>query len=182
MRSRHHAENVGHGRATRGVGDLSASSGNILSVPEVTIAIATGPSGELSLENEFRLVKPALLYADSVTLISPVAALLQAAVDVGASEDLAMALARQVTPALDPRAGEAFTHYDELRRNPRPTRDERRRMAEFRAILAENAREIYTKSREMLRAAGSDELLPAVAAGLVRIDPVIRGDDSAVAA
>ena len=45
------------------------------------------PSGGLSLENEIRLAKPALLYADSVTLISPVATLLQAAADVGASED-----------------------------------------------------------------------------------------------
>ena len=35
------------------------------------------PSGGLSLENEIRLAKPALLYADSVTLISPVATLLQ---------------------------------------------------------------------------------------------------------
>jgi hypothetical protein len=55
-------------------------------------------------------------------------------------------------------------------------------MAEFRAILAENAREIHAESREMLREAGADELLRAVEAGLVQIDPVIRGDDAAVAA
>src|SRR4051794_25876549 len=59
---------------------------------EITIAVATGPSGGLSLENEIRLVKPALLYADRVTLISPAATLLQAATDVGASENLTMTI------------------------------------------------------------------------------------------
>jgi hypothetical protein len=147
-------------------------------VPEITIAIATGPSGGLSLKNEIRLVKPALLYADSVTLVSPVASLLHAAVDVGASEKLTMALARQLSPTLEPQAAEAFAYYDELKRRRRPTREEKRHMAEFRNLLAENSQELHAKSREMMTEAGADELLPAIEAGLDNIDSVVRDDDA----
>jgi hypothetical protein len=151
-------------------------------MPEITIAIATGPSGGLSLDKELRLVKPALLYADSVTLISPVASLLHAAVDVGASENLTMALARQLYPTLEPGAADAFAYYDELKRRRHPTREEKRQMAEFQNLLAENSRELHAKSREMMADAGADELLPAIEAGLVQIDSVVRNDDDAVAA
>jgi hypothetical protein len=102
--------------------------------------------------------------------------------DVGANEEMTLALARQVTPTLDPEAAEAFAHYDRLRRKPNPSRRDREHIATFRALLAENAHEISAKSREMLHDAGADEILPAVEAGLVQIDPVIRGDDETVAA
>jgi hypothetical protein len=150
-------------------------------MPEITIAVATSPSRGLSLDEEIRLVKPALIYADAVTLISPVASLLQAAVDVGASEDLTMALVRQLGPTLDPQAAEAFAHYDELTRKRRPTREEKRQIAQFRDLLAQGSEELFAKSREILAEAGANELLPAIQAGLVQVDPVIRGTDDAVA-
>jgi hypothetical protein len=151
-------------------------------VTEITIAVATGSSGGLSLETEIRLVKPALMYADAVTLISPVATLLQAAVDVGANEDLTMALVRQLGPTLDPRTVEAFALYDELNRKRHPTREEKRHIAMFRDLLAQSSEELLAKSREMLAKAGADELMPAIDAGLVQVDPVLRGSDDTVAA
>ena len=146
-----------HEPGTRVASRLSAASVKISPMAELTIAIATGPSGGLSLASEIRLVKPALLYADSVTLISPVATLLQAAVDVGASEDLTMALFRQVGPTLDPVAAEAFARFDELRCKPRPSREETRRIAEFRELMARGAEEIYATSRALMAEAGADE-------------------------
>jgi len=49
---------------------------------DVRIAITTSPSG-ISLASETRLLKPALLYADHVTLYSPTAALLVSTRSVG---------------------------------------------------------------------------------------------------
>jgi hypothetical protein len=145
----------------------------------VRIAIATGPSGGLSLERELRLVKPALLYADRVTLLSPVATLLQATADVGASENLTMTLLREVGPKLDPYSSEAFAVYDELRSKRRPTQQEIRAMYEFRQMLSAGSSEILAKAREMLTDAGADELVPAIEAGLVTIDPVMQEGDAA---
>jgi len=68
-------------------------------VTEVRIAIATAPQG-LSLDQEIRLLKPALLYADHVTLYSPAAALLgsaRAAGEMGA--EAMIPLLRAVPPA-----------------------------------------------------------------------------------
>jgi hypothetical protein len=147
-------------------------------VQKLTIAVATGPSGGLSLENEIRLVKPALLYADRVSIISPVATLLQAAEDVGASEGLTMALFRQLGPELDPVAADAFAHFDELRSKPRPSRSEARQIADFRRLLQHGADEILEKAREMMLAAGAGELAPALDAGLVAIEPVVQESDA----
>jgi hypothetical protein len=148
---------------------------------ELTIAIATGPSGGLSLKREMRLVKPALLYADRVTLISPVAALLRATVDFGSSVDLTLSLFRELRSSLDPAAAEAFAHYEHLRSKRRPTRDEIRAMYQYRHLLGEASAELHAKSRELLNESGADELIPAIDAGVVTIDPVIREGDSATA-
>jgi len=148
-------------------------------VSELTIAVATGPSGGLSLENEIRLVKPALLYADRVTLISPVATLLRAAEDVGASESLTMALFRQLGPTLDPKVADAFAHFDELRRKRWPSPSERKQISEFRKIVVGGSDELLEQARAMMVQAGADELAPAMDAGLVVIDPVVQEPDPA---
>ena len=88
-----------------------------------------------------------------------------------------MALARQLGPALDPSAAKTFAYYDELRRKRRPTREEKRQMAAFRELSARSSEEIHARSRAMKAEAGADELLPAVQAGLVQIDPVLSEAD-----
>jgi hypothetical protein len=67
-------------------------------VNRIELAIATHPDG-LSLEQEIRLLKPALLYSDHVTLYSPAAGLLvaTAAIDDLREDDL-ISMLREVLP------------------------------------------------------------------------------------
>ena len=145
---------------------------------EVRIAIATAPQG-LSLDQEIRLLKPALLYADHVTLYSPAAALLgsaRAAGEMGA--EAMIPLLRAVAPVIAPEALEGLDLYEELQRKRRRTREEIQAMLQLRRMLASCANEIVEKADELLEAAGAAEIVPALEAGLVSIDPIMRdGDD-----
>jgi hypothetical protein len=69
---------------------------------DIHITIGAAPSGQLSLENEIRLVKPALLYADHVTLYSPTTSMLAMTAAFGElSEDQKLEFLRQVAPTYD---------------------------------------------------------------------------------
>jgi hypothetical protein len=69
----------------------------------VHIALGTSPSGGFSLESEIRLLKPALLYGDSVTLISPKATMLSMAAGIGELTELdRLEFLRQVMPVAAP--------------------------------------------------------------------------------
>src|SRR4051812_17476518 len=99
---------------------------------EVRIAIMTAPSEGISLASEIRLLKPALLYADHVTLYSPAATLLQSTAAVGLSTDATLELMRQVAPQLDPNVTRSLEVYDQLRAKKHKTRSEIQTMLGFR--------------------------------------------------
>ncbi len=148
----------------------------------IHIAITTSPDG-LSLASEVRLLKPALLYADHVTLYSPTAALFASIVAVGEMGEAGMiGLLRQVGPLIEPSAVTALDLYDEMQRKKHKSRDELQAIMQMKRLLRESAAEWLEKVEEMLFAAGASELAPALAAGLVTIDPLVRdengGDDA----
>lgn len=149
---------------------------------EVRIAITTSPAG-LSLASEVRLLKPALLYADHVTLYSPTAALFASTVAVGEMGEAGMIdLLRQVGPLINPSAVAALDLYDQMQRKKGKTRDEMQAILQMKRLLRESSVEWLEKVEEMLEAAGASELAPALEAGLVTIDPLVRegdgGDDA----
>jgi hypothetical protein len=143
---------------------------------EVRIALTTSPDG-LSLASEVRLLKPALLYADHVTLYSPTAALFASTVAVGEMGESGMIdLLRQVAPLIEPSAVTALDLYDEMQRKKRKTRDEMQAIMQMKRLLRESSTDWLEKVRDMLMAAGASELAPALEAGLVTIDPVVRDE------
>lgn len=146
------------------------------SATDLRIAIVTGASGGISLHEEVRLVKPALLYADHVTLYSPCAAILQSAAATGLDADLTLEVMRQVGPMIDADFGPNIATYDEMVAKKHKTRREMQIIVGFRKILAEGAANILVKVEEMIDQAGGADLIPAIDAGLVTIDPLVRND------
>jgi hypothetical protein len=145
---------------------------------EVRIAITTSPQG-LSLTNEVRLLKPALLYADHVTLYSPTAALFASTATVGQMGEAGMIdLLRQVGPLINPDAVAALDLYDQMLRKKRKTREEMQAILQLKRLLQDSSIEWLEKVEEMLEAAGAAELTPALDAGLVTIDPLVREGDA----
>jgi hypothetical protein len=149
---------------------------------DVRIAITTSPSG-LSLAEEIRLLKPALLYADHVTLYSPTAALLASTRAVGEmGEDGMISLLREVGPLIEPKAVAGLDLYDELQRKRRRTREELQAVIQMKQMLLGFAGEFLSTVDELLDQAGAAEIVPALEAGLVTIDPLVRegdqGDDA----
>jgi hypothetical protein len=144
---------------------------------EVRIGITTAPVG-LSLANEVRLLKPALLYADEVTLYSPTASLFASMAAVGQmDEPELLAFVREVAPIVDPAATAGIDAYAQLRRKKGKTRHEIQGLLQAKRVLREFAGEWTEKVEEMLMDAGADELIPAMEAGLVTIDPLMRAGD-----
>jgi hypothetical protein len=145
---------------------------------DVRIAITTAPSG-ISLASETRLLKPALLYADHVTLYSPTAALLVSTRSVGEmGEEGMIEILRQVGPLIDPNAVTGLDLYRELQRKKRKNREEMQALLQMRRLLRDSAGEWLEKVDELLEQAGAAEILPALEAGLVSIDPLVREGDS----
>jgi len=141
---------------------------------EVRIGVVTGTEGDISLHSAVRLVKPALLYADRVVLYSPIAATLMSSAAVGLSPDLTLDVMRTVGPLLNPDVGPQLAKYDALLAKKHKTRREVELIDGFRAILTEGASAILAKTDELVEEAGGVELIPAMEAGLLELDPIVR--------
>lgn len=144
---------------------------------DIRIAVVTGTSGDVSLDSAVRLVKPALLYADHVTLYSPVAALLQSAAAVGLSDELTLAVLREVGPLIDPTFPATLQIVDELAAKRHKTRSDMQLLIGLKSTLREGAAQILNKAEEMIEQAGGTELIPAIEAGLITLDPLVREDE-----
>jgi hypothetical protein len=165
--------------------------------PDLQITIATSPvtakrggsRTEASLAGEIRLVKPALLYADVVTLYSPAANL------IGSVSHLAtlkttdkLALLRQVAPVVAPDAGqalhEAWARYERLKRKQGKSRDEILTLRRFEREFPQELDRLWEEMMvppvlAMLEDSGTNDLARAVDAGLLRIESLIEeGEDS----
>jgi hypothetical protein len=145
----------------------------------LTIAVGTSPQG-LSLANEARLAKAALLYADQVVLYSPSAVLLASAEQLGHLDvDGLIAFIRQVAPALgEQKMVEACDLFEQVRRKRHKSRDEILAIGRFKTIAQEAASGFATAAETMLAEAGAAELQPALDAGVLRLDPLLTPDSS----
>jgi hypothetical protein len=144
---------------------------------DVRIVVVTAPVGDVSLHEEVRLVKPALLYADHVTIYSPVAMLLQSAAAVALNPDLTLDLLRQIGPLLDPAVTPAFARYDELVGRKHKTPRDLQSIAGFRKLLIDGGRDIAEQVDVMIDQAGGSDLIPAIESGLLTVDPIVREDE-----
>jgi hypothetical protein len=146
------------------------------------IVITTSPAAGITLAEEIRLAKPALLYADKVTLYSPTAALL---LSVGAIADLdddgLLAFLESLAPSLGPEVPMPLAQLRALGVKRHRTTQELQAFGQMKRALRQMATEIDQKYEELLEDAGAVELIPAIEAGLVEIDPIFMdehvGDD-----
>ncbi len=150
------------------------------------IAVAVMPNGtDISLDGDLRLVKPALLYADRVTLYSPGAAILsliQRSLDQGfdiANPDWLDHVERTLPEAAE--MAQALRRLEALRQKPDPTPEERLWLANythFRNAMEDAFRsEIVPEEEARLGSAGFAELRLAVEAGLLTVDPLVTEAD-----
>jgi hypothetical protein len=142
---------------------------------ELHINVAAGgidPEIE-SLRPELRMVKAALLYADSVTLTSPKLTVLQhfAAVAPADAERRKAIDESGITEKQGWSA--AITIREGLRRGHQPSPHELEWMQKFEAELALYDRFHEEQIERTLVAAGGDELEPAVRSGLVQLRPIV---------
>lgn len=136
---------------------------------------ADGPS----LHSEIRLCKAALLYGDRVTLHSPNAALLLGGEALAHADPRdRVLLTLLLVGSLEGGAPGDRLMWEELlalhgRRNR--TREELMLLMRLQGLVDKEWEGISERLVEMARAAGADELRPAVEAGLLRVDPLYPG-------
>jgi hypothetical protein len=145
------------------------------------IAIGAAPRGGLSLDEDIRLLKPALLYGDRVTLYSPMATMLAMTAGLGElSERDRISFLRQLIPivaAEDSDSLDGLDLYEQLRRRRNRTTQEIMAAERFRRELERHWDELQSVIERTLEQAGADQLVAAVDAGLLTIDPLLPGGD-----
>jgi hypothetical protein len=151
------------------------------------VTVGASPSGELNIQHEIEVLKPALLYGDTVTLLSPVVASFRFVADTG-SLSLREAMERTVkfSAERDPEAAaEARAYLDERDRLAGlgwRTASERERWATLQAIEERYTRDVESgelgaKLDQFRTLTGIDALRQAEESGLLRIDPFMEPDD-----
>ncbi len=157
------------------------------------IAIATAPRAAMhgiSLAEDIRLLKPALLYADVVTLYSPSATMLLLKGQLaGLSTADRMTFLKQVYPLFEPDQAPLvlgiLEAYERLQKQKRGrSRDQllaylqlRPKMEKLRSEIDHVWNDELTPTlEELLASAGADQIAGAVSAGLLEISPLIEGD------
>ncbi len=158
------------------------------------IAIATAPQVSregVSLAEDIRLVKPALLYADTVTLYSPAAAMLLLVGGVAhLSAQKRMVLVRQLYPLFKPeQAPVLLAMLDDYQRlDARKRGRSRDELLAYLRLRPEMERlrndidrvwndELIPTVETMLESAGATELAGAMSAGLLVVDPLVKGNE-----
>jgi hypothetical protein len=147
----------------------AAPQGHHLSAPGLHVTIATVPRGGLSVVEEVRLVKAALLYADDVTICSANVAMLHS---IGTLLDeppakRARNLIEIASVLLEPKARQTIEFALSQPRRVRRTLPGIAKLEKTMSTLAVDAEEIIRTTR---RDAAMDELQGAIDAGLVAID------------
>jgi hypothetical protein len=147
----------------------------------VRIAVVTGPGPEVSLGNEIRLCRAALLYGDAVTLYSPNALMLASVERLGnATGDERIELLRAFYPIVEPDAGpavlEALDQLMGLRTRRRRTREELQLVVRLEQMLKREWHGIEETAAQLLEQAGAHELIPAMRAGLLELHPLVEAD------
>ena len=162
---------------------------------EVKVSILTGVSNTsegVDLSHELRLVRSALLYADKVELVSPVAAMLSGILAETAQggdflaetmENLDDSTLRHLSDGKDPdqlraqlQLMRSLSSLSRAERRKRLGTEGSRQLGEltqqFRAVMSKGAADIGSVMQGIWEGAGAPDLEPAAAAGLL----TIRGD------
>jgi hypothetical protein len=131
-----------------------------------------GGGGELDVSHETALVKAALLYADRVTLASPIVAMLATVapfLGLNAQEraDAVLEIVGQM-----PGQGEVVAAIRALERKKRKTVEEHYRLRGLTAALKSSGDDMAKVVEDILTKAGVEELGTAVAAGVLDLDPL----------
>lgn len=162
------------------------------------IAVATAPQAADAaafLTEDIRLLKPALLYADEVTLYSPGAVLLSMMSGIGMlTEAGRLSLLKQLYPILDPEHApnvlSVFKAYDQMAKRKRGR--SREDLLSFHALRSEMMRvmdhlnrtweeEAVPMVEELLETSGANQLGEALSRGLLIVNPLIDGEDFDIA-
>ncbi|MGB9299607.1 MAG: hypothetical protein WCD51_03330 [Anaerolineae bacterium] len=139
------------------------------------VSIGTAPSGTATLEQELRLLKAALLYADSVKLYSVTASMLTMALRVGdVGHTLQLELLHKVIPYLRSSAEarqlqEGIRRYERSLRNKHPPHHELASRRVFRETLNEHWTRLKRAAVELSRTAGIAGIQQAVDLGLLEL-------------
>ncbi len=158
----------------------------------MVIAVSpAGTSGELKMSKEIELVRSAVLYADTIELVSPFGSILSSVAHYRSSdaESMNRSFADLSDAELDAVAGgllsdenrDQFRHQIELasldnqeirRRYGLQAGPMIRQLAPTRAALDEAARQTREGFDEIVASSGSEELLPALESGVVTLSPL----------
>lgn len=136
------------------------------------------------MQADVELVKPALLYADKVRLLSPLANLVMGVASLGQAEGAERArtivqLAEVVGQPLPPEMDQILVGLETIDSLPRSQRRKllgAQRAKEIRQMLErlEDAwGELRVKVDEMLSRVGLDQLLPALEIGVLEVEPLV---------
>lgn len=147
------------------------------------ITIGTYPSSELSLEQELRLLKAALLYADRVKLYSLQASMVSMASEVGyISPKHQLRLIEMVAPYLTPHEqfnelSKGLQVYRKIIRRKHPGRQELILRNRFERLLKEQWENVREVGQRLAREAGAASIARAVELGLLELH-TFKGTDS----
>ncbi len=143
----------------------------------MSIAIGAAPTGEVNLNQEIRLIKPALLYGDTTTLISPKATMLSGILSMAnLTDEQIVDFIGKLSPLLvhdSQRLQAAVKEYERVKRSKRKTLDDLRMVTliekEMRRVFNE---EMIPMLEQLAVSSGAEQLAPAVQAGLLEIKPL----------
>ena len=148
------------------------------------LSVSSSPSGGLSFDEELRLVKVGLLYADHTVLCSPKAVLFSVFAGLGAlDENQQLDLMLQLAPTMqrqgvDPNMiQEVVRRYKQLRTRAILTHREKEMVKRIRKTLADTMAQMSSTIDNLLAGANAEPLARAINSGLVSIHPLGSGGD-----
>jgi hypothetical protein len=138
--------------------------------------VGTSPSSEINLENEFQVLKAALLYADKVKLCSLTTSMMLMIMAIGNLSqkqqiDFLVSLAPLLskTPEETSERLRALLTLKHITEKKRPNKQELLLRAKFQPVLARSWNEVRDKIHEMLLTAGMDRLIAVIQSGLLEV-------------
>ncbi|MFC9472444.1 hypothetical protein ACFTS5_09645 [Nocardia sp. NPDC056952] len=148
-------------------------------VTRMQMTVAVAPSGPLSIQGELQLCRSALLYADSVTLISPQMSYLQLMAGYRQARDIEyLRLAAKGAPVYAPdeaeRLNQMVDQYDRTSRADR--RAQKKEIQQFFEVLRPTKELLIANAVNTLANCGYDELELAINEGILTIEPMDNVD------
>lgn len=143
---------------------------------DLQMAVVAAPDEAVSLTEELRLLKPALLYGDGATLISPKAAMIMGMVNLETLSiieimDLILYLSPVIAPEKTQSIATVKQEYTRLKRKKGITKDELLICLQIESFLRSLWSEHFQPYLEALTVqTGADKLKVAIKAGLLKVD------------